>query len=95
MMTNLLTTAALSPERALSERAKQAFHLLVTDVEPSLRRAIADSALRPVDSELLAYILWGALIGAGDRLALDDRYALDDVVRVFVELVFQGLSARP
>lgn len=94
MMTNLLTTAALSPDRALSERAKHAQHRLVTDAEPAIQRAIAAGVFRPIDSELLAYMLWGALIGAGDRMVLDDRYDVDDVVRIYIEVVGHGALAR-
>jgi hypothetical protein len=64
---------------------------MVTNAEPALRRAIDAGKCRPIDSELLAYMNWGALIAVGDRLALDGKYTLNDGVRAYLDFVGRGM----
>jgi len=93
MMTNLLAQAAYGPDQNLARRARAALHRMVTDAEPMFKRAIAAKALRNVDSELLSYMTWGALIAVGDRLALDDRYTQSDALEAYLDFATHG-SAR-
>lgn len=64
---------------------------MMTNAEPALRRAMAAGVIRGRDGELLAYMLWGAQLALGDRLARDDRYDVDEVIAHHLEFV--GLSA--
>lgn len=91
-MTNLLGVAARGREPAVASRAREALHRMITNAEPALRRAIDAGALRPMDSELLAYMLWGALFALGDRLALDDRYTADEVLATYLEFLRRGAA---
>lgn len=86
-MTNLLGTTAHGRDPEVAARAREALHRMVTNAEPSLRRAMAAGALRRGDSELWAYMLWGALLALGDRLALDDRYSQADALAVYLEFI--------
>jgi AcrR family transcriptional regulator len=90
-MNDLLGAAARGRRADVAASAREALHRMVTNAEPSLRRAIAAGLIRGRDSELLAYMLWGALLALGDRLALDDRYDIDEVLAHYLEFV--GLPA--
>ncbi|MEZ4452020.1 MAG: TetR family transcriptional regulator [Nannocystaceae bacterium] len=88
---DLLRAAARTGGADVAGRAQAALHRMITNVEPSLRRAIDAGALRPIDGELQAYMLWGALLALGDRLDLDDRFGADEVLEAFLDLF--GLRA--
>ena len=80
MMTNLLMSRPTVRARAVAERAKRALHQMVTNAESMLRQAMSTGQMRKLDSELLAYMLWGALIAIGDRMALDQKFSFDEAV---------------
>ncbi|WAS90997.1 TetR family transcriptional regulator [Nannocystis punicea] len=86
-MTNLLGAAAHGRDPEVAARAREALHRMVMNAEPSLRRAMAAGELRRGDTELWAYMLWGALLALGDRLALDDRYAQPEALAVYLEFM--------
>jgi hypothetical protein len=65
---------------------------MITNSEPYLRRMLAEKRIRPCDPELLAYMLWGALIGAGERLTRDSRYTLDEVLDAYLAFASLGSS---
>jgi AcrR family transcriptional regulator len=94
MMTGLLASAACGADAALARRARQALHRMVTNAEPMFRRAIDAGECRAVDTELLAYMTWGALLAVGDRLALDGRYSLDEAARAYLDFVVNGIRPR-
>jgi len=86
-MSDLLGAAARGRRVDIAVRAREAMHRMITDAEPSLRRAVAAGQVRGRDSELLAYMLWGALLALGDRLALDSRYGLDEALAGYLEFI--------
>ncbi|MCY1004056.1 TetR family transcriptional regulator [Nannocystis pusilla] len=86
-MTNLLGAAAHGRDAEVAARARDALHRMVTNAEPSLRRAMAAGELRRGDTELWAYMLWGALMALGDRLALDDRYSQAEALAAYVDFM--------
>ncbi|MBZ5710706.1 hypothetical protein [Nannocystis pusilla] len=68
---------------------------MVMNAEPSLRRAMTTGELRRGDTELWAYMLWGALLALGDRLALDDRYTQAEALAVYLEFMRRALAVKP
>ena len=91
-MTHLLSNVAHGKDAALAEKAKKQLHAMVTNAEPLIRRAIREGKVRPLHPELLAYMLWGALIGAGERLALGGELNFERVLNEYVEFISFGLS---
>jgi AcrR family transcriptional regulator len=94
MMTNLLTQAAFGSDPDLATRARAALHGMVLGAEPMFDRAVASKDSRPIDTELAAYMTWGALIAVGDRLALDDKYTPDEALRAYLDFVRYGTAPR-
>lgn len=95
MMTNLLTAAAYGKDAAVARLAREALHRMITNVEPSLRAAMATGAIRTADSELLAYMAWGALMAVGDRVTADDRYTLGEAVAIYHDTITRTLRPDP
>ncbi|MDC0720376.1 TetR family transcriptional regulator [Nannocystis bainbridge] len=91
-LTNLLGAAAQGRDAEVAARAREALHRMVMNAEPSLRRAIAAGELRRGDSELWAYMLWGALLALGDRLALDGRYAQAEALTAYVDFMHHATA---
>lgn len=91
-LTNLLGTAASGRDPEVAAQARAALHRMVTNAEPMLLRAMAAGEMRRGDSELLAYMLWGALLALGDRLALDGRYTQREALAVYLEFVRRGTA---
>jgi AcrR family transcriptional regulator/predicted DNA-binding transcriptional regulator AlpA len=94
MMTNLLTQAAFGDDADLARRARAALHGLVLGAKPMFDRAIAAGDCRPFDTELAAYMTWGALIAVGDRLALDDEYTVERALDAYLDFVTYGTRVR-
>lgn len=94
-MTQLLLSVAYGPQRSVAEKARAALHRMITGVKPDLDAAIAAGQYAPADTELHAYLLWGALMAAGDRLLLDDRYSIEGVADAYLNLVTLGTLPRP
>jgi AcrR family transcriptional regulator len=92
MMTNLLTQAACGENEELAQRAREALHGMVLGAKPMFDRGIALGNVRPVDTELVSYMTWGALIAVGDRLGLDDKYSLERALRAYVDFVTFGTA---
>jgi AcrR family transcriptional regulator len=92
MMTNLVSQAATSADAELAERARAARHRMVTGATAMFERAIARGECRPLDSELLAYATWGALLALADRLAFDDRYTTGEALAMFHDFVRRGTA---
>jgi len=95
MLTHLLGSLAHGEDAELAEKARKQLHEMVTNVEPLIRRAIREGRMRPLHSELLAYMLWGALIGAGEWLGLRGEFTLDRVLGEYVEFISLGFSGSP
>jgi hypothetical protein len=94
-LTHLLGSLAHGEDPELAEKARKQLHEMVTNVEPLIRRAIREGRVRPLHSELLAYMLWGALIGAGEWLGRGGGFTLDRALAQYVEFISFGLSGSP
>jgi AcrR family transcriptional regulator/predicted DNA-binding transcriptional regulator AlpA len=90
-LTSLLQTLTQHRDARLATRARSAMHEMITNAEPFLRRRRLRGEIRNIDSELLAYMLWGALLSAGDRLAMDAHYSLEQVLAVYLDFVERGM----
>jgi hypothetical protein len=63
---------------------------LATEGLPLIRRSTSERK-PPLHPELLAYMLWGAVLGAGEWLTFRGEFSLDRVLDEYVELVSFGL----
>jgi AcrR family transcriptional regulator len=95
MLTHLLVSVANGRDEQLAEKARVAFHRMVTDVVPELRQALADGMYREADLELDAYMLWGALMGAGDFMTMVRRDPIASVSQAYVDMMADGTRTRP
>jgi hypothetical protein len=57
-------------------------------------RAVAAGACRDIDTELLAYMTWGALLALGDRGLMDDRFTRERALEQYLDLVAHGTNPR-
>jgi AcrR family transcriptional regulator len=92
MMANLLSQAACGSDEELARRARAALHRMVIGAEPMFQRAIETGRCRPMNTELLAYMTWGALLAVGDRLALDRRFTLEQALDAYLDFVERGIG---
>ena len=93
MMISALGAAAFGNDRRLAERARIAFMRLVTNFEPRLKKAMAEGRCREMDSEMLAYMTWGALMAVGARVNHGDhRYTLLQGMRIYLDFVTHGVA---
>jgi AcrR family transcriptional regulator len=92
-LTGLLSSLAHGPDRLLATKARAEFHAMITNAEPYLRELMQLGLAREMDSELLAYMLWGALMGAGERMSLDDKYDVTRVVQEYLGFIRSGMGA--
>ena len=96
MMISALGAAAFGNDAKLAERARVAFMRLVTILEPTLKRAMVEGRCREIDSEMLAYMTWGALMAVGARVNHGDRrYTLLEGMRIYLDFVTRGVAPRP
>jgi hypothetical protein len=58
-----------------------------------LIRRSTSARKRRLHPELLAYTLWGAVMGAGEWMTLRGEFSLDRVLEEYVEFVSFGLLA--
>jgi AcrR family transcriptional regulator len=91
-LTQFLGSIAEDADAAVATRAKTELHSMITNAEPYLKRLMAEGA-RACDSELLAYMLWGALMGAGERMTLDGKYTLEEVLEAYLQFITFGMRA--
>lgn len=94
-LTGLLSNLIYSDNRRLADRARHEYHRMVMNMQAMLQRAMDKGIFREMDTEMLAYMLWGALIGAGDRMRRDDRYTIEDTLRIHLEFVLGGILSNP
>lgn len=94
MLTQLLVTVANGRDRDLASKARAAFHRMVTDVVPELQQAVRNGLYRNGDLELDAYMLWGALMGAGDFMVFVRRDPHETMARAYLELMTFGTQPR-
>lgn len=87
---HLLGSVAHGGDPELAEKARKQYHQVVTEGVPLIRRSTSERK-RPLHPELLAYVLWGAVMGAGEWMALRGEFSLDRVLDEYVEFVSFGL----
>lgn len=92
MMTNLLTQVAYGQDADLARRARAALHDMITGAEPMFTRAASLGESRPMNTELVAYMTWGALMALGDRLAFDDRVTAQEALEAYLDFVLHGTT---
>ena len=92
MLTHLLTSVAHGRDRALARRAQAAFHRMVTDVLPELQEGARAGLLHDGNLELTAYVLWGALMGAGDYMCYAGDVSAKAVADAYLELMTRGIA---
>ncbi|AKV04503.1 Transcriptional regulator, MerR family / Transcriptional regulator, TetR family [Labilithrix luteola] len=92
MMTNLLTQVAYGTDADLARRARAALHDMITGAEPMFARAVKSGESRPMNTELVAYMTWGALMALGDRLAYDDRFSAREALEAYLDVVLHGTT---
>jgi AcrR family transcriptional regulator len=90
-LTHFLGAMAHDPDSRMAARAKAELHSMITNAEPFLKKLLATEARSSCDSELLAYMLWGALIGAGERMSLDAKYTMDQVLEAYLQFSAFGM----
>jgi AcrR family transcriptional regulator len=88
---HLLGSVAHGDQPELAEKARKQFHQMVIEGVPLIRRAIRQRKIR-LHAELLAYILWGAVTGAGEWMSLRGEFTLDRVLEEYVDFVSFGLA---
>ncbi|MET0594595.1 MAG: TetR family transcriptional regulator [Polyangiaceae bacterium] len=93
MMVSALGAAAFGNDRELAKRARIAFMRLVTMFEPRLKKAMAEGRCREMDSEMLTFMTWGALMAVGARVNHGDRrYTLLEGMRIYVDFMTHGVA---
>lgn len=93
-LTGLLSNLISSDNPRLSECARREFHRMISNIQTTLQTAIDKEIFRDMDVEMLAYTLWAALMGAGDRMSQDDKYSIEDTVRIYFDFIFQGILSK-
>ena len=89
---HLLGSVAHGDDPELAKKARTQYHQIVTEGVPLIRRSTSERK-RQLHPELLAYTLWGAVMGAGEWMALRGEFSLDRVLEEYVDFVSFGLLA--
>jgi len=98
-----LTRAELgSDNRKRAEMARNTLSHMTRPVAKDLRRGMADGTFREIDEELVAHFILAMGEGLGCRMMMDNRYSLEQGVRLMFDIVSHGIlkeeppeSARP
>lgn len=93
-LTSLLNNLICSDNPRLADRARREYHRMVMNMQAMLRSAMDEGTFREMDTEMLAYMLWGAMMGAGDRMSRDEKYTVEDTMRIHLEFVLGGILAK-
>jgi len=88
---NLLRNAAASENPELVDKARREYNSIATDAQPHLQAMMDSGAYQDLDSEMVSCIIFGALVGIGERLALDDKYTVEDALQVYSTVLGGGL----
>jgi AcrR family transcriptional regulator len=91
-LSNLLGSVAHGRDPALAEQARAELHAMVTNAVPFLSRLMEARLARRVEPELLAYMLWYSLMGAGEWMGLDSKRSLPDVLEAYLEFTTFGMA---
>lgn len=91
-LNRLLLQTEAGADVDLSRRAREGLHRMVTNAEPAIRRAQRAGKVRRGDSELLAYMSWGATLFAAYWLELREPRAVDEAATSATDFIAAGLS---
>ncbi len=85
-----------SEERWPGEKLQKIYHGLTKPVIREIDAAVKEGIIREVDPDLLAYALTGSMEIMSLRLALDDKYSLDDIIEFITDVSLVPLfSSNP
>lgn len=91
MVARFLMMVIFGDDAALSAKAKDAYHAMVTDVRDDMVQAAKQGLYRTdVDYDMHCYMLFGALMGAGLRRTVDPACTVDDALKAYRDLVTWG-----
>lgn len=93
-LNRLLLQTEANADPQLSRRAREALHRMVTNAEPALRRARRAGRISEGDTELLAYMSWGATLFAAYWLELRAPRAVDEAASTATRFVTAALTTR-
>lgn len=93
-LTSLLSNLIYSDNPRLSESARREYRWMIADMQTALQSAIDKKVFRDMDTEMLGYMSWGALMGAGDRMSQDEKYGVEDTVRILFEIFLEGILSK-
>ena len=95
MIVTTLAVAGYGKDRAIAEHARAAIARIVRSTEPALVQAIDEGRCRPIDADLFVYMMSGALMGVGARLALGDgRYSLRQAFGIYVNFMATAMRCE-
>jgi AcrR family transcriptional regulator len=89
-LSNLLSSVAEGRDAKLAAKARAELHGMVTNAVPLIERMIRAKLVRSVDPELLAYMLWFALMGAGERMLREPKLSQADVLETYLGFIAHG-----
>jgi len=90
----LLGALAHGSDPRLARQARHELHAMITNAEPFLRKLIDRQLIRGQDPELLAYMLWGALMGAGECMQRDSRFEQTQVLEAYLAFTEVGMRGE-
>lgn len=93
-LNQLLGALAHGSDPRLARQASHELHAMITNAEPFLRKLIDERLVRNQDPELLAYMLWGALMGAGECMQRDSRIDQAEVLEAYLAFTEVGMRGE-
>ncbi|MGV3619678.1 MAG: TetR family transcriptional regulator [Archangium sp.] len=93
-LNRLLLQTEANADAELSRRARESLHRMVTNAEPALRRAQRAGRITGGDTELLAYMSWGATLFAAYWLELRAPRAVDEAANTATNFIAQALTTQ-
>jgi len=90
-----LTRAELgSDNRKRAEMARNTLSHMTRPVAKDLRRGMAEGIFREIDEELVAHFILAMGEGLGCRMMMDNRYSLEQGVRLMFDIVSHGILRK-
>ena len=90
-MDALLHSVASQGNTPLARMAREKMHQIAADSVPLLQRAVAAKMVKPLDTEAVSYILFGAIMWIGHRMQRDPDFSVDDALSVYWEVMARGI----
>ncbi len=93
-LNRLLLQTEAGADPLLAARAREGLHRMVTNAEPAIRRGQRAGKVRAGDTELLAYMSWGATLFAAYWLELRAPRAVEEASSTARDFVGAALEAK-